>query len=59
MTQLAAPIEDRRVVAKRLFDALCEQYPGKYIALMQPSDVADAPPRAPDVSAAKGAVQQS
>ena len=29
MTQPAAGIEDRRVVAKRLFDALCAQYPDK------------------------------
>ena len=26
-------MEDRRVVARRLFDALCAQYPDKYIAL--------------------------
>jgi hypothetical protein len=37
-------IEDRRVVARRLFDALCAQYPDKYIALIQPRDVEDRPP---------------
>ena len=37
-------MEDRRVVARRLFDALCAQYPDKYIALIQPRDVEDGPP---------------
>jgi len=41
MTQHAARIEERRVVAKHLFDALCAQYPDKYIALIQPRDVVD------------------
>jgi hypothetical protein len=41
MTQHAARIEKRRVVAKHLFDALCAQYPDKYIALIQPRDVVD------------------
>jgi len=27
-------IENRRIVAKRLFEALCAQYPDKYIALL-------------------------
>jgi hypothetical protein len=39
MTQLAADCEDRRVVARRLFEALCTQYPDKYIALIQLRDV--------------------
>ena len=30
-----AEIEDRRVVARRLFDALCTQHPDKYIYLIQ------------------------
>ena len=38
-------IEDRRVVARRLFGALCAQYPDKYIALIQPRDVEDGSPR--------------
>ena len=38
-------IEDRRVAARRLFDALCTQYPDKYIALIQPRDEEDGPPR--------------
>jgi hypothetical protein len=29
---------DRREIAKRVFDALCGQYPEKYIALVQPPD---------------------
>ena len=37
-------IEDRGVVARRLFDALCAQYPDKYIALIQPRDVVDGSP---------------
>jgi hypothetical protein len=48
MTQRAADCEDRRVVARRLFEALCTHYPDKYIALIQPRDVANepAPPEA-------------
>ena len=45
-----AKIEDRRIVAKRLFEALCVQYPDKYIALIQPRDVEDGPP---DLTAGK------
>ena len=30
---------DRRAVAKRVFDALCAQFPDKYIALIQPPDL--------------------
>ena len=29
---------DRREIAKRIFDALCMQYPEKYIALVLPPD---------------------
>ena len=43
MVKRAAEIEDRRIVAKRLFDALCAQCPDKYIALIQPRDVTDVP----------------
>jgi hypothetical protein len=42
MTPAERRIEDRRVVALRLFDALCAHYPDKYVALtIQPRDVAD------------------
>jgi hypothetical protein len=30
----------RRAIGKRVFDALCEKFPDKYIALIQPRDVA-------------------
>jgi hypothetical protein len=50
MTQ-RAEIEDRRVVARRLFDALCAQFPDKYIALIQPRDGADDRIPAPDLTA--------
>jgi hypothetical protein len=30
---------DRRAIAKRVFDALCAQFPDKYIALIQPPDL--------------------
>ena len=43
MAKLAARSADRRVIAKRIYDALCDCYPDKYIALIQPSEVADAP----------------
>ena len=39
-TKSAIGIEDRSVVAKRIFDALCAQYPEKYITLIQPRGVA-------------------
>ena len=48
MVKRAAEIEDRRIVAKRLFDALCAAYSDKYITLIQPRE-ADAP--LPDVTA--------
>jgi hypothetical protein len=44
---------DRRAIAQRLFAALCERYPGKYIALILPPDVADDGSLAPDLSNAK------
>ena len=38
-------IEGRRVIALRLFDALCAHYPDKYVALIiQPRDVVDDEP---------------
>ena len=36
ITESAAEIEDQRVVARRLFDAMCAQFPDKYIGLIQP-----------------------
>jgi hypothetical protein len=33
-----SPLDDRRAIAKRVFDALCEKYPEKYVALIQPRD---------------------
>ena len=42
MAKRAAEIEDRRIVAKRLFDALCAAYSDKYITLIQPREP-DAP----------------
>jgi hypothetical protein len=38
-SEYRAKIEARRVVARRVFDALCAQYPDKYVALIQPRDV--------------------
>ena len=40
MTQ-EAKTERRRLVARRVFEALCAQYPEKYIALVQPGDTTD------------------
>ena len=57
ITESAAEIEDRRVVAKRVFGALCSQYPDKYISLIQPRDVVDGRLPAPDLPAAKTAAQ--
>ena len=48
MTKSAAEIEGRRIVPKRIFDALCAAYSDKYITLIQPRE-ADAP--LPDVTA--------
>jgi hypothetical protein len=42
--ELAMPIteiEPPKVIARRVFDALCERFPDKYIALVQPRSVAD------------------
>jgi hypothetical protein len=55
MTQRAADCEDRHVVARRLFEALCAQYPDNYIALIQPRDIADAP--SPEIAPASVAQQ--
>jgi hypothetical protein len=38
MAKRAAEIEDRRIVAKRIFDALCAAYYDKYITLIQPRE---------------------
>jgi hypothetical protein len=37
MTQ-EAETERRRLVARRVFEALCAQYPEKYVALVQPGN---------------------
>jgi hypothetical protein len=36
-----AETEDRHVVARRVFDALCARFPDKHVALIQPRSVAD------------------
>jgi hypothetical protein len=33
--------DERHVIARRVFDALCERFPDKYIALVQPRSVID------------------
>ena len=40
MEQHLAEEDDRRDVARRLFKALCALYPDRYIALVEPRDVA-------------------
>jgi hypothetical protein len=49
-------IEDRRITALRLFEALWAQYPDKYIALIQPRDPASEalePSSASEISVAR------
>jgi hypothetical protein len=53
ITESAAEIEDRRVVAWRLFSALRAQHPDKYKALIQPRDVADELLPAPEPATGK------
>jgi hypothetical protein len=36
-----AETEDRHVVARRVFDALCARFPDKHVALIQPRSLAD------------------
>ena len=55
MTQ-EAKTERRRLVARRVFEALCTQYPEKYIALVQPGDPTDQ--RIVDVTTAQSPGQQ-
>jgi hypothetical protein len=40
-------IEDRRLIARRVYEALCAQYPDLYIAMVLPGD----PESVPDVLA--------
>ena len=40
-----AEIEHPHVIARRVFDALCERFPDKYIALVQPRSVGDDRPQ--------------
>jgi hypothetical protein len=42
-TSREAKIEDRRVAARRVFDALCAHYPDKYVVLVQPRAPDDPP----------------
>ena len=51
-----AEIEDRCVVARRLFDAPCSKYSDKYIALVLPRDEPDSLLPAPDLAAVKPAL---
>jgi hypothetical protein len=51
MAKSAAEIEGRRIVAKRLFDALCAAYSDKYITLIQPREANAPVPELPDVTA--------
>ena len=55
MTQ-EAKTERRRFVARRVFEALCAQYPEKYIALVQPGYATDR--RIVDVTTAQSPGQQ-
>jgi hypothetical protein len=45
--------DDRRAIARRLFEALCPQFPDKYIALIQPRDDTNMPLPAPELIPAK------
>jgi hypothetical protein len=45
--------DDPRYIAKHLFEALCAQYPDKYIALIQPREVADDRLPASEISRSK------
>jgi hypothetical protein len=45
-----AEIEDRRVIARRVYEELCARFPDRYIAMVLPRG--DAEP-APDISASK------
>jgi hypothetical protein len=47
----------RAEIARRLFDAMCAQFPDKYIALIQPREVADDRLPAPDPPASKAAAR--
>ena len=51
-----AKTDRRRLVARRVFEALCAQYPEKYIALMQTGDATDE--RIVDVTTAQSPGQQ-
>ena len=46
MEQHTAEEDERRAVARRLFQALCALYPDRYILLVQPHDAWSAPPPA-------------
>jgi hypothetical protein len=41
MTSQHESVQQRCAIAERIFAALCAQYPDKYIALIQPRDIAN------------------
>jgi hypothetical protein len=43
--------EDGRVVARRIFNALCALYPDRYLMLVQPREAVSDPPPAPALTA--------
>ena len=49
-----AEIEDRRLIAWRLFDALSVQYPNKYVTLVLPRNEADGRDRYPQTLEQEG-----
>jgi hypothetical protein len=56
MEQQRLPENDPRYIAWRLFQALCAQYPDRYIALIQPRELANGRLSAPKFTASKGKV---
>jgi hypothetical protein len=53
MEQHIAEEDDRRAVARRLFQAWCALHPDRYIALIQPHDAASARLLTPAFTAVK------
>ena len=49
-------IEPPNVIARRVFDALCERFPDKYIALVQPRSVADDRPLSDRIALSPAAI---
>ena len=48
--QHRAEKEDPRDVARRLFKALCELYPDRYIAMIQPNNLPNIRPELPTIT---------